>query len=210
MNKFIKLWLHFSPLCFAFWPFRRESPTDEDVRRELLRISKGNLFNFSFDKINFDSFFAATSMLAWIVFILALLLGSMYFLRSVSPYLRNDSVWRDSKKTLFPKKDLVQGKSILNYQQALNQAEVGEYRQAIISLHKATVDCLLSKVITSSAGKKYTNNDLKKKLKGDSNLYQPFALIADYAEIASFSTIDLNHEDFRETLTTYEKNFLLL
>ena len=60
-------------------------------------------------------------MLMWIVFILALLLGSMYFLRSVSPYLRNDLVWRDSKKTLFPKKDLVQGKSILNYQQALNQ-----------------------------------------------------------------------------------------
>jgi hypothetical protein len=145
------------------------------------------------------------------ILILVLVITGIYFLvKMLSPYVGkeiNDA--REFSGEPFRRR----GKKVRDifgefYRYAIEAYRVKHYREALIALHKATVEYLLTRVIISSSGTKYTNNDLKRKLKGDPRFYQPFADITRYAEIAGFSSGEITQSDFESVLETFEKTFM--
>lgn len=211
MSVIFKFWFIGSPLRLGFGNlFRGQAPTSLEVSRELHKILGDNLFKF-LDRINFDikSLFVMTRDPVMVLIIISLVIGGYFLFCGLAPYIRNESIQHDSfSDSTLRKSNSASNNIIMFFQQALSQSGAGDYRQAIISLHKATVEYLTTKVITSSSGKKYSNNDFKKKLKKDSNLYHPFVLIANCAEIAGFSSAAVSQSDFTKAMETFEKHFL--
>lgn len=191
--------------------FRSRPPTDREVIRELHQILGTNYPEW-LDRINFDflkTLFVATRRPALLLISGALLAGVWFLVRGLAPYFGADSDrFRPAPGKPLKKTPPAAGSVALLFREALDQAGAGDYRRAIISLHKATIEYLINRVIPTASGKKYSNNDFKKKLQPGSTLYRPFALIADYAEIAAFSAAPVSRSDFQTVLETFEKNFL--
>jgi hypothetical protein len=95
------------------------------------------------------------------------------------------------------------------YRQALEESKAKRYGEAIIALHRSTVEYLLTKTLVTTPNKKYSNNDLKRLLR-NSSLFQPFCVIAKHAEIAGFSTVELGADDFNLVFAVFEQSFLSL
>ncbi|NLY74455.1 MAG: hypothetical protein GX075_04055 [Firmicutes bacterium] len=190
--------------------FRSRTPTDREVIRKLHQIL-GTYYPEWLDRINFDflKLFVATRRPALLLISGVLLLGVWFLVRGLVPYLGADSDrFRTAPGKPFKKTPPAADGVTLLFREALDQAGAGDYRRAIISLHKATIEYLINRVIPTASGKKYSNNDFKKKLQSGSTLYRPFALIADYAEIAAFSAAPVSRSDFQTVLEAFEKNFL--
>lgn len=158
--------------------------------------------------------FSFSSLAGWfrnpllIIIIIVFLVGLFFLITNLAPYIQNEAEYQQRNKKEMSSRKVNPTQSLLDvlYQQAIRQSQIGQHRQALISLHKATVEYLLTKVMIISPGKKYTNNDLKKKLRAQT-LYQPFVLIANYAEIAGFSNAPIQEADFLKALKTFEVNF---
>ena len=193
-------------------------PGDKDVVRELNRLlAKDSFFKKPRPlKINLDWLESWINNAAKVLkFPLLILLGlgvaiGLYFLiRALIPYIQGKANKphhpaegvRESEKALPPDHFLTL------YRLAVDQSLKGQYRQAMISLHKATVEYVLIRVIIVSTHKKYTNNDLKRKLAGNT-LYQPFCVITNLAEIAGFSTLDIGQSHFNQAREAFENAFL--
>ncbi|NLW48112.1 MAG: hypothetical protein GXY86_12365 [Firmicutes bacterium] len=190
--------------------FRSRAPSGQEVAGELHKILGDKPFEppewLNFD---FESFLALTRDPVLIIMIIALLLGVYLLFKRLAPYLRYESSRSDHYSKAALKSSALASCNITKlFNLALDQAGTGEFGQAIILLHKATVEYITTKVITSSAGKKYSNNDFKRKLKPESDLYHPFILIARYAEIAGFSNITLSQWEFDKALDAFKTHFL--
>lgn len=195
-----------------------QGPTGHAVRRELQRIlTTDPQFKtkpqFDWSQFNWDWVNTLAELLRkplFIMLVLAIGVGVYFVVRRLTPYLqgmagegRTDSDAAAAKETW--------GKNDFNscYQQALDHAAAAEYRAAVIALHKATVAYLFNHALIVMDGKKYTNNDLKRKLAvADQTLCQPFAMISARAEVAGFSDNEINPVDFNEALAVFEKYFL--
>jgi hypothetical protein len=219
MNILLRFFLpHFSG--FLYQLSEAKPPGSQAVIQELHKILREDPFfrtqNFFFSLDNIKWLNEFFNFLAFILhYPLLILLGiavlcGLYFLfRSIAPLVQGKSHnGASSGQFTSRKKALPPNHFLTLYQQALDQARFGHYKPALISLHKATVEYLLTKVIITGPQKKYTNNDLKKKLGAGQALYQPFCIIAGYAEIAGFSAINITPEDFQIALEAFEKAFL--
>lgn len=208
LSKFSSLGV---PLLFALDKlFRRQAPTSREVSRELHKILGDKPFELP-EWLNFDlkALLNITRDPMAVIIIILSFLGLYLLFYSLRPYLRLESAHPGPDSKMMSKESKSTSNNVAKlFEQSLNQAGNGEYGRAIISLHKATVEYLTTKKITSSTGKKYSNNDLKRILKKNSNLYQPFAIIARYAEIAGFSSIKLSQSEFDKTLETFKESFL--
>lgn len=211
MNGLLKLSSLGFPLLFALDKlFRRQAPTSREVSRELHKILGDKPFDLpEWLKFDLKGLLNLTRDPMAVVIIILSFLGLFWLFYSLRPYLRLESGYPGQDREMMSK----ESKGTLNnvtklFEQSLSQAGNGEYDRAIISLHIATVEYLMTKIITSSPNTKYSNNDLKRILRKNSNLYQPFALIAHYAEIAGFSSIKLNRPEFDKALETFKEYFL--
>lgn len=190
--------------------FRSQAPTGREVAEELHKILGDKPFKH-LEWLNFDleSFLALTRDPVMMIIIIALLFGAYLLSKKLVPYLRYESGRSDLySKAALKSSDRDSSNITKLFNLALDQAGTGEFGQAIILLHKATVEYITTKVIATSAGKKYSNNDFKRKLKPDSDLYHPFVLIARYAEIAGFSAIALSQTEFDKALDAFKTHFL--
>jgi hypothetical protein len=196
----------------------RSAPSGPQVRRQLQRILASDpLFRqtppfdwgryLNEDLLNAIANFLRNPLLILITF--AVVLVFYFVLRSLSPYLRSAGLIRGAERKAPARSGATVGDEFtVYYQQALREAAAGRYRTALIALHKATVVYVLSQTMIVAPGKKYTNNDLKRKLKTEQTLYYPFTLISQYAEIASFSRNEISQADFSQSLAAFEKYFL--
>jgi hypothetical protein len=208
------------PFHVAFLMVAGELPGDREVIRELHKMLGKDPFFKKMKpislKLNLDWLNHFLQKIAnlfhyplLIILGIAVLVGLYFLIRSLIPYVQgNSSQNRPVSQTTEPEKDLPPNHFLVFYRRALEQSQVGEYRQALISLHKATVEYLLAKVVITSPHKKFTNNDLKRKLYDNHLLYQPFCIITGYAEIAGFSTIEVGPGDFSHALEAFESSFL--
>lgn len=194
-------------------------PGEREVLRELHKILREDPFfkvqnqPFTWDVEWLDSLLQNLARILHYPFLILLgigvLLGLYFLIRSITPYIQAKSYHGQSSGQMSQTgKALPPDHFLTLYRLALEESRAGQYRQALISLHKATVEYLLTKLIIVESHRKYTNNDLKHKLAGDKTLYQPFCIIAGYAEIAGFSTIEINQADFNRALETFETAFL--
>lgn len=193
-------------------------PGDQDVVRELQRLLGSDPF-FKKPKplkLNLDWLDSWLKGLAkvlqyplLIVLGLAVLVGLVFLIRSFVPYMQGKSAQTRPEGGPVPQsgKTPPPNRFLLLYQRALEESGAGQYRPAMISLHKATVEYLLTRVIIMAPSKKYTNNDLKRKLAGNA-LYQPFCTITNLAEIAGFSTMEVTQAHFNRALEAFESAFL--
>lgn len=204
---------------FAYPLAAGKLPGDKDVLRELHKIiGKDPVFKEPTPPmtLNMDWLNSALKNIAkvlheplLIVLGIAALLGLYFLIRAIVPYVQGKSPQGQSPVQL-PRSEKAQPPShfLTLYRLALDQSRAEQYRQALISLHKATVEYLLTKTVIASAHKKYSNNDLKRKLYDNKTLYHPFCIITAYAEIAGFSTIEIHPADFSRALETFETSFL--
>jgi hypothetical protein len=194
-------------------------PGEREVLRELHKILREDpLFkvqnqSFTWDSEWLDSLMKSLAQILHYPLLILLgigvLLGLYFLIRSIAPYFQAKSFHGQSSGQLSaPEKALPPNHFVTLYRRAQEESRAGQYRQALISLHKATVEYLLTKLIIAESNRKYTNNDLKRKLAGDKTLYQPFCIIAGYAEIAGFSAIEISQADFNRALETFESAFL--
>ncbi|HEX3047173.1 MAG TPA: hypothetical protein VHY08_20635, partial [Bacillota bacterium] len=218
INILLKFSLPFFP-GFSYQLSGGNSPGSRVVIRELHKILredpffKTQNFFFSLDKIKWlNAFFDFLAFLfhypLLILLGIAVLFGLYFLIRSITPLVKSKSFDGASSKQLISRNKALPPNHFLTlYQHSLDQARAGQYKPALISLHKATVEYLLTKIIITGSQKKYTNNDLKKRLGADQALYQPFCVITRYAEIAGFSAIDITPSDFQAALEAFEKAF---
>lgn len=194
-------------------------PGDKDVLRELHKIiGKDPIFKEPTRSMTLDIDWLNSALKniakvlhdpLLITLGIAALLGLYFLIRAILPYVQGKSLpGRAPRQLSHHEKELPPNHFLTLYQLALEQSQAEQYRQALISLHKATVEYLLTKVIIAAPQKKYTNNDLKRKLFDDKTLYQPFCIITGYAEIAGFSTMEINPADFSRALEIFETFFL--
>jgi hypothetical protein len=202
-----------------YQPAAGKMPGDMEVLRELHKILRQDPFfreqarpvdwNIHWLSSVFENLAKILHYPLLLILGIAILLGLYFLIRAVSPYVQVKSFQGQPAGQLpasgtGPPPDHF----LALYRLALEQSRTEDYGQALISLHKATVEYLLTRIIAVSAYKKYTNNDLKRKLAGNQTYYQPFCIIAGYAEIAGFSTIGISREDFNRALETFETSFL--
>jgi cation transport regulator ChaB len=206
-------------LRFNYLHAAGKMPGDKDVLRELHKIIRKD---FVFKEptrpmtLNIDWLDSALKNIAQvlrdpllIVLGIAVLTGLYFLIRAIAPYVHGKPLQRQTTAQL-PQREKAPLPDHFQafYRLALDQSQAGQYRQALISLHKATVEYLLAKVIITAPHKKYTNNDLRRKLSGNQTLYHPFCIITTYAEIAGFSTMEVTPADFNRVLETFESVFL--
>lgn len=196
----------------------RKLPGDSDVVRELQRLLGKDPFFKKLKPLKLDLDWLESWLKGMakvlkypllIVLGLAVLVGLYFLVRSFSPYVRAKSApTRPEGRPAKPGEKALPPNHFLSlYRRALEESGAGQYRTAVISLHKATVEYLLTQVIAIASHKKYTNNDLKRKLTGNA-LYQPFCAIANLAEIAGFSTVEITQSHFDRALEAFESAFL--
>jgi hypothetical protein len=210
------------PLISAFFSHQlsgKQLPTNQEVIRELHKILREDpFFNTQNHPISLnipwlnDFFNSLAKVLHYpllIILLIAVLFGLYFLIRSITPYIQAKSLpGQPPKKSVNGNKSMPANYYLTLYQQSLEQSQTKQYKKALISLHKATIEYVLTKTIVSASYKKYTNNDLKKKLLSNKTLYQPFCVITRYAEIAGFSNIEINQSDFNRALEIFEKFFL--
>ena len=193
-------------------------PTDFQVGQELQKIlgeitakPENNLTRerTSLGGSGFNLLFYLLKYQLQIIVIIAFLVGVYFLVRSLSPYVRNESFRHQSFEEHTVKESKRRSNPLIAlYQLALEQFEKGDYRQALISLQKATIESLLNNVIIITSGREYTNNDLKRRLKDHPSLYKHFTTITNYAEIAGFSSADISKSDFILARDLFDENFL--
>lgn len=147
----------------------------------------------------------------WLIILVITILVVLYFLlKMASPYIQgrpqNDLSKKENLKKA--KKRPRQPYTEL-YRQALEESKAHHYREAIISLHKSTVEYLLNEAIMTKSHRKYSNNDLKRMLRNN-GLFEPFCVITGHAEIAGFSAAELGAAHFKRVLDVFEQSFLAL
>ena len=195
-----------------------EGPTSKAVRRELQRIlSSDPLFKqerqFDWSRLDWEWINTLADLIRYPLLILLLFgigLGCYFLLLNLAPYLRGAAGEGVFNVNNAARRGREPEQNTLNtyYRQALAHAAAGQYREALVALHRATVDYLLTHIIVATPGKTYTNNDLKRRLADHQSLYQPFAFITTYAEIAEFSTNEIKPADFSQALLLFENHFL--
>ncbi|MGD9154423.1 MAG: hypothetical protein PVG90_02835 [Bacillota bacterium] len=195
------------------------APAAHEVRRQLHRILISDPLlrrapHFDWERyLNWDLMNAVADFLRnplLILTTLALIWIFCFVLRNLTPYLRGAGLVGGAGRKASAKSGVtaVGDEFTACYHEALREAAAGRYRKALIALHKATVVYVLTQTMIIAPGKKYTNNDLKRKLAAKQTLYHPFALISQYAEIASFSRNEISRADFNQSLAVFEKYFL--
>lgn len=146
----------------------------------------------------------------WLLALVVAIVIALYFLiRATNPYIQNGAMADPQKQSARKDKKHPLQYYMQLYLQALEESKANLYREAVISLHKSTVEYLLAKAIVTISNKKYTNNDLKRMLRNN-GLSQPFRMIAGQAEIAGFSTAQMGVDEFKRVLDVFEQSFLSL
>jgi hypothetical protein len=192
-------------------------PSNPEVTRELQRILSEPPFNNSSDTWALDNkalsdflTFLATNLYypLIITIVIAALFGLYFLIRRISPYIQTDALSNQAIKKNPRNAAHSADPVMVFYRQALSLSQAGEYRLALLALHKATIEFLLRKIVIAAPQKHYSNNDFRKMLRNYKKLDQPFRLIAKYAEIAGFSIMAINQADFAQSLQAFEENFL--
>ena len=96
------------------------------------------------------------------------------------------------------------------YHLALELAKRGEYGNALILLHKASVKKLRENHCIPS-GKNFTNNDIRWLIKGSGpgkKIFTPFSQLAAAAERAAFKRENPGEETYTKLRQMYETTFL--
>lgn len=135
-----------------------------------------------------------------------LIIGIYYIIKPASPILRKNKTIKkeDIEENEISRSNMPPFKEL--YQKAIDLAENGNFNKAVILLHWATIE-YLSEALIIQRNKEYTNNDLKRVVKKQNGLFDPFCSIAKYAEIAAFSNMHLSGKDFSVAQQKFEKTF---
>ena len=93
------------------------------------------------------------------------------------------------------------------YNKAVEQSQSKNFNQAIVYLHLATIKFLLDALVIDR-DIEYTNKDIKKLLKEKTGPIESFSKIASCAEIAGFSDIVINGEEYNNVNKLFKQDFL--